>query len=107
MDMAEIIVELIMEVAILYVAYMFWESYRRTGERSMLVMTWTFAIIFVAHTAFALIAEDIFGYTVLKAPFEIHHLLFLGLLFVIIYIQRQRSWRSQLRQPETEDKKAA
>ena len=51
--------ELIMEAALLYVTYLFWQSWRETQDTSMLVLTWTFALIFAAHTAFAVIVEDI------------------------------------------------
>ena len=108
MNAVELIFELIMEATIFYVTYRFWQSYRQTHERSMLILTWTFAIIFTFHTVFALVLEDIVGYS-LPEPFEPHHVLFLGLLLVIIYIQRKRHWRAGLRtMPKTElEEKAA
>jgi len=59
MDAIEMAFELIMEAALLYVTYLFWQSWRETQDTSMLVLTWTFALIFAAHTAFAVIVEDI------------------------------------------------
>lgn len=106
MDITEILAELLMEGLLLYVFYGFWQSYRRTNDRAALLLTWTFGAIFVAHTVFALIVEDLLHYPFPKV-LEPHHVLFIGLLVAIVYIQRQKMWRAKLHVERESGKKAA
>jgi len=102
----ELISELVMEILLAYLAYLFWKRYRRTSNRGLLTLAITFGLLLVAHTIWPVIMEDILGYS-FPEPFEPHHIFFTITLVVLIYLAGKTQWRVRLQTPKPEDKEKA
>jgi len=92
---SELIIELVIEGLLLYAVYIFWRRYRRNANPILLVLTATFVLLFVAHTIFSLIMEDVMGYK-FSDPFDPYHLYFLVTLVLLIYLAHKAQWRVKL-----------
>jgi len=103
-SIAEIVSELVMEGLLIYVTYIFWKRYRRTANHSLLVLAVTFTVLLAAHTIWAMLLEDIFGYR-FEDPFEPHHVFFMLTLIILIYVASKTQWRVKLQAPPKEEDK--
>jgi ABC-type protease/lipase transport system fused ATPase/permease subunit len=101
-DLPEFIVELLMEALLIYATFIFWRRYRRTSNRTLLVLTVTFALLFAAHTIFPLIMEDVLGYE-FADPFDPHHVFFVITLVLLIYLTNKTQWSVKLPKPPRDD----
>lgn len=106
MNTVELTFELFMEGLLLVVWYLYRRAYKRTGNHGLLILTWTFGILFILHTIFPLILEDVLGYE-FPDPFEPHHVLFVATLMIFIYIALMPRWQTRLRSEQGTDEKAA
>ena len=98
----EFIVELAMEALLIYATLIFWRRYRRTSNRTLLILTIAFAFFFTAHTILSVILEDLMGYK-FPEPFDPHHAFFVIALILIIYLTNKTQWKVKLPKPPAHD----
>ncbi len=78
----QILRELIMQLLIGGLIYLFWANYRRSQNNMALLIAGFFSVVFIYHLIFSLILEDIMNVN-LSNLYNSHHVILMATLLVL------------------------